>query len=76
MRACHTNGQGGDEAANVDMGPRLDLDDARAFKKGQTEELLYTKFKMVEQTPFWDVWGRRGGVAPAGVNMNASAFYR
>jgi len=64
-RACRQNGAEAAVGAKVVFVPRLDLDPATALAKGRSEALLYTEFKLVEQTPLWDIWVRRGSSLPA-----------
>ncbi len=64
-RQCRADGEAAANAANVVFVPRLDLDPATAAAKGRSEALLYTEFRLAEQTPLWDVWVRRGANLPA-----------
>lgn len=64
-RKCRADGASAASAANVVFVPRLDLDPATAAAKGRSEALLYTEFRLAEQTPLWDVWVRRGASLPA-----------
>ncbi|MFZ5615850.1 MAG: hypothetical protein ACOZAA_00810 [Pseudomonadota bacterium] len=65
-RACGADGPAAAMGAKVVFVPRLDFDAATAAAKGRSEALLYTEFKMVERTPLWDVWVRRGVSLPTG----------
>ena len=64
-RACHADGPAAASASNVVFVPRLSLDDATEAAKSRAEVLLYTEFRRVEQTAFWEVWVRRGVSVPA-----------
>lgn len=64
-RACRANGEAAADSAKVVFVPRLDLDPATAAAKGKAEALLYTEFKLIGQTPLWEVWLRRGATLPA-----------
>lgn len=63
-RDCRSSGTDAASAAKVVFVPRIDLDANTAAARGQAEALLYTEFRLVEQTPFWDVWVRRGASLP------------
>ena len=58
-RRCRADGPAAATRANVVFVPRLELDPATTQAKGRTEALLYTEFKLAEQTPFWEIWVRR-----------------
>lgn len=58
-RKCQGDGNAAAIASNIVLVPRIDLSSATAAVKAKAEVLLYTEFKMIEQTPFWDVWVRR-----------------
>lgn len=73
-RACHGDGLSAARAAEVVFVPRLDLDPATVAARGQSEALLYTRFILAAETPFWDVWVRRGAALPAGVVVGAREF--
>ncbi len=74
---CHIDGPAAATAANVVFVPRLDLDPATTKAKGRVEALLYTEFRLVEQTALWEVWVRRGAVAPADLfGANRTPLYR
>ncbi|MGE0408309.1 MAG: hypothetical protein AB7P23_03495, partial [Amphiplicatus sp.] len=64
-RACEADGAKAADAADVVFAPRLDLDPATAAAKGRAEALLYTEFKLVDQTALWEIWVRRGATLPA-----------
>lgn len=66
-RVCHANSNDAAVYANVVFVPRLDLGPAAAAAKGRAEALLYTEFRLVEETPFWEIWERRKvtGSAPS-----------
>jgi len=66
-RECHMSGTEAAGEASVVFVPRLDLDPASALAKGKAEALLYTEFKLVEQTALWEIWVRRGATLPAEV---------
>lgn len=66
-RRCYKDGQTAANAAEIVFVPRLDLDPATAAARAQSEALLYTKFRLAEETPFWDIWVRRGVRLPQGV---------
>ncbi|MBI1366213.1 MAG: hypothetical protein GC153_09700 [Alphaproteobacteria bacterium] len=63
-RACRPSGEKAANSAKVVFVPRLDLDPSTADAKLNSQALLYTEFKLVEQTPLWDVWVRRGATLP------------
>lgn len=67
-RACAADGLAAAGKAKIVFVPRLDLDAATAAVKARSEALLYTEFRMVERTPLWDVWVRRGAATPQGVS--------
>lgn len=56
---CFVDGQTAAGAANVVLAPRLDLDPATALAKGRAEGLLYSEFKLVNQSALWEMWVRR-----------------
>ena len=64
QRDCHVTGNAAASAANVVFVPRLDLGPETAAAKGSAEALLYTEFKLTEQTALWDIWVRRGATVP------------
>lgn len=66
-RACHKDGMTAASAAEVVFVPRLDLDPATDAARDRSEALLYTEFRLAAETPFWDVWVRRGAALPSGV---------
>ncbi len=66
-RDCRADGPAAASAANVVFVPRLDLDPATTAAKGRAEALLFTEFKLIEQTAFWDIWVRRGAAVPSGL---------
>jgi hypothetical protein len=66
-RGCHKDGLSAARAAQIVFAPRLDLDPSTAAARGQSEALLYTEFRLVDETPFWDIWVRRGANLPAGL---------
>jgi len=73
-RPCRASGAEAASEANVVFAPRLDLDPATAEAKSSAEALLYTEFKLVEQTALWDIWVRRGAILPREVasSLNVS----
>ncbi|MHA7871205.1 MAG: hypothetical protein ACX939_02530 [Hyphococcus sp.] len=74
---CHADGPAAASAANVVLVPRLDLDPATAEAKGRVEALLYTEFRLVDQTALWEVWIRRGTSVPTSLAGAATgALYR
>ncbi len=66
-RRCHKDGFTAARAAEIVFAPRLDLDPSTAAARGRSEALLYTEFRLVDETPFWDVWVRRDVIVPPGV---------
>jgi hypothetical protein len=64
-RACRASGAEAAGDAKVVFAPRLDLDPVSAAAKGRAEALLYTEFRLVDQTALWDIWVRRGANLPA-----------
>ena len=75
-RECRADGPAAANAANVVFVPRLDLDPKTAAAKGRSEALLYTQFRMVEQTALWEIWVRRDAPGPAKLFPLADAQYR
>lgn len=73
-RPCRVSGAAAASDAKIVFVPRLDLDPATAKAKGSAEAMLYTEFKLVEQTAFWDIWIRRGVAAPSGSLPSASGL--
>ena len=74
---CYADGPAAATAAAVVFVPRLDLGAATAAAKGRSEALLYTQFKLVESTPLWEIWVRRGASVPANLLPASNAtFYR
>ena len=59
QRGCRADSNKAAVDATVVFAPRLDLGPAAAAARGRAEALLYTEFRMVEETPFWEVWVRR-----------------
>ena len=57
-RACRADGPAAAARAGVVLAPRLALDPA-GEAAGRAEALLYTEFRLLRQTPSWDVWVRR-----------------
>ena len=57
-------------AAGIVFVPRFDLGAEALKAKGRAEALLYTEFKLVEETPFWEIWERRSRVDPTGLSLN------
>ncbi len=72
-RHCRPDGRAAAEDAKVVFVPRFDLDAGTSEIKGRSEALLYTEFKLAEQTAFWDIWVRRGVTAPANLLKAAGA---
>ena len=64
-RPCRADGAAAASDAKFVFVPRIDLDPASALAKGRAQALLYTEFKMIEQTVFWEIWARRGADAAA-----------
>lgn len=76
-RHCHADGPAAASASNVVFVPRLDLDPATAAAMGRAEAMLFTEFKLVEQTAFWEIWLRHGAVMPRHLTSSSAAvFYR
>ena len=63
-RACHEDGTQAAAASNVIFVPRRHLEQASEDIKRSAEALLYTEFKLAEQTALWDIWVRRGTALP------------
>ena len=61
---CHADGPTAADQAEIVFVPRLDLDPATAEAKSRVEAMLYTEFKLIDRSPMWDVWRRRGSAAP------------
>jgi hypothetical protein len=76
-RQCEATGDAAASLANVVFVPRLDLDPATTAAIGRAEALLYTEFKLVEQTPVWEIWVRRGATVPASLlRTSGPVLYR
>ncbi|VAV91174.1 hypothetical protein MNBD_ALPHA05-2231, partial [hydrothermal vent metagenome] len=76
-RQCEATGDAAASLANVVFVPRLDLDPATTAAIGRAEALLYTEFKLVEQTPVWEIWVRRGATVPASLlSTSGAVLYR
>lgn len=75
-RACRASGPQAASDAKVVFAPRLDLDPASAAAKGSAEALLYTEFKLVQQTALWDIWVRRETTLPAEIASSLTASRR
>ena len=58
-RGCSADSNDAATKASVVFVPRLDLGPAAIAAKGRAEALLYTEFKLQEETPFWEIWVRR-----------------
>jgi hypothetical protein len=71
-RACRADGAKAAGEAAVVLVPRADLDPATAEAKSRAQVLLYTDFKLAEETPLFDIWVRRGARLPAGVVLNTA----
>jgi len=71
-RDCRADGPAAATAANVVFVPRLDLDPATTVAKGRAEALLYTEFKLVERTAFWEIWVRQGAAMPGNLMRNSA----
>ncbi|HXI88120.1 MAG TPA: hypothetical protein VNH64_11715 [Parvularculaceae bacterium] len=72
-RACLPNGEKAANDAKVVFVPRLDLDPATAAAKEKSQALLYTEFKLVDKTPLWEIWVRRGATLPDEVTKSFRA---
>ena len=68
---CYADGTKAAGAANIVLAPRLDLDPASVLAKGRAEALLYSEFKLVNQSPLWEMWVRRD--APSLNDLGAAA---
>lgn len=66
-RRCQKDGFTAAKAAQIVFAPRLDLDPSTAAARGQSEAMLYTEFRLAAETPFWDIWVRRGARLPSGL---------
>jgi len=75
-RECQADGPAAANKAKVVFVPRLEMDAKTAEAKGRAEALLYTQFKLVEQTALWEIWVRRDFVAPAGLFQISDTLYR
>ncbi len=61
---CHADGPSAAARATIVLAPRLDLDPSTVKAKNKAEALLYTEFRLVQQSAFWDVWARRDASTP------------
>lgn len=76
-RQCRADGPAAASAANVVFVPRLELDPATTAAMGRAEAMLYTNFKLVERTAFWEIWVRREAAMPHSLTAaSGAAFYR
>ncbi len=76
-RNCYATGDAAAHEANVVFVPRLDLDPATTAAVGRAEAMLYTEFKLVEQTPLWEIWVRRGATVPSSlIRTTGGVLYR
>lgn len=64
-RNCHADGLSAAGAAEIVFVPRLDLDPETAAARGRSEAMLYSEFRLAAETPFWDIWVKRGAKVPA-----------
>lgn len=64
-RPCAADGPRAARESEIVLVPRLDLDRATAEAKARAEVLLYTDFRLAEQTDLWDVWVRRNASLPS-----------
>lgn len=62
-RGCRADSNDAAVDASVVFVPRLDLGPGALAAKGRAEALLYTEFKLQEQTPFWEIWVRQNASA-------------
>lgn len=69
-RPCHADSNKAAADASVVFVPRLNLGQKASEAKGRAEALLYTQFRLVEETPFWEIWVRRGDLGPIADNNN------
>ena len=58
-RGCRADSNDAAADASVVFVPRLDLGPRALAAKASAEALLYTEFKLAEETPFWEIWVRR-----------------
>ena len=58
-RGCRADSNDAAADASVVFVPRLDLGPRALAAKGRAEALLYTEFRLAEETPFWEIWVRR-----------------
>ncbi len=61
-RGCRADSNDAAAKASVVFVPRLDLGPGALAAKGRAEALLYTEFKLQEETPFWEIWVRRNAI--------------
>ncbi|MEO1253164.1 MAG: hypothetical protein AAFW81_12565 [Pseudomonadota bacterium] len=66
-KPCRRDSNDAAKVASVVFVPRLDLGPGAAAAKGRAEALLYTEFRLVEETPFWEIWVRRNALSPKGM---------
>ena len=65
QQPCRADGPAAANVASVVLVPRLPLDRETENAKTEAEVLLYTEFKLAEQTALWDIWVRRGVSVPS-----------
>lgn len=59
-RRCAADGPAAVGRSGVVLVPRLAFNPPSEAAKQRAEVILYTEFKLVEQSAFWDIWVRRG----------------
>lgn len=72
-RDCQADGPAAASKASIVFVPRLDLDPETAAAKGRSEAMLYTQFRLEEQTALWDVWVRRDAPSASAILATVAA---
>lgn len=75
-RSCRADSNDAVSTASVVFVPRLTLGPSADAAKGRAEAELYTQFTLVEQTPFWEIWVRRGAGQAGALLKDRSALAR
>jgi hypothetical protein len=64
-RQCRADGAMAARLAKIVLVPRIDLDPATKAARDRAEALLFTEFRLADQSALWEVWVRRGAPLPA-----------
>lgn len=72
-RDCRADGAKAASLANIVFVPRIDLDPGTKAARDRAEALLFTEFKLAEQSALWEIWIRRGAQLPAEITSQFKA---